>query len=340
VRRLADMIRIAVGGAGLALSLGAPAHADPVRLKFAFFASDRQFAYGGVVKPFADAVTLASNGAVAIDVHTSGVLERNYVQQLQLVRSGGADMAWVHPGLTPEAFPDNPVMELPNLFREAGEATEVFTHLITVGKLRGYEDMVVIGAFGSAPLTIHARVPVTSLADLKGKRIRTANETEGMVLKALGMAPEVMPINQTADALNRGAIDGATAAMEVLADFGISRFANHHYMLPLGSVPLLILMNRASFERLPVAGQRAIQEHSGKWTGDRYVATVARYESEIVRKLKAEPRRKIVNPSAADLDTARLTFRTVIGQWAAENPRARELLSIAEADLGKLRATR
>jgi TRAP-type transport system periplasmic protein len=316
------------------------ANAEPEKLKFAFFASDRQFAFGGVAKPFADAVNLASQGAVEVDLYPSGALERSYAQQAQLVRSGGADIAWVHPGLTPDLFPDNGVIELPGLFRDAREATGVFTHVTDKGLLRGYEDFFVIAAMASVPLTIHTRMPAASLADLKGKRIRTTNQTEGVVLKALGMEPELLPINQTSDALNRGAIDGTTAAMEVLADFGISRFASHHYMLGLGSVPLLVLMNRKKFEQLPEPAQNAIRAHSGKWAADRYISTVTRYEGEILKKLKADPRRKIVNPSQAELDVARRTFNSVIDDWSANNPHNRELLGTAEIELAKLRATR
>jgi TRAP-type C4-dicarboxylate transport system substrate-binding protein len=309
-------------------------------LRVSFFASDRQFAYSGVVKPFADAINLAGHGTVALDVYTSGALERGYPQQLRLVQEGGADIAWVNPGLTPELFPDNAVMELPGLFRDAREATQVFADLAEKRLLRGYDDLMVIGAFGSAPLTLHTRVPALSLADLKGKRIRAISRVESELLKTLGMEPMQIPINQTSDALNRGAIDGTSAAMEVLADFGISRFVNHHYLVGLGSVPLLLVMNRRRFEELPESAKQLIRDHSGKWVGDRYVATVSKYEADVLKKLKADSRRKFANPSPAELSEVRAAFKAVIEDWAADNPRGRELLATIEVELAKLRATR
>jgi TRAP-type C4-dicarboxylate transport system substrate-binding protein len=339
-RPFANILRSARCVALAVALLPLAAKAEPTKLKFAFFASDREFAFRGVVKPFADAVNSAANGAVEIELHPGGALERSYAQQAQLVLSGGADFAWLHPALTPELFPDNGVIELPGLFRDAQEATGVFTEVVASGRLRGYDAFVVIGAMASAPIAIHARPPVASLADLRTKKIRSGNRTEGVVLKALGMEPESLPINQTADAINRGAIDGATAGLEVLADFGISRFATNHYMLGLGSVPLLIVMNRKKFNQLPVPVQSIIRAHSGKWIASRYVATVNAYNAEILERLKADGRRRVTTPSTADLDHARSTFTSVIDRWKADNSHGQQLLTVAEAEIAKLRATR
>jgi hypothetical protein len=99
-------------------------------------------------------------------------------------------------------------------------------------------------------------------------------------------------------------------------------------------------MNRKRFEELSAPAQRAVREHSGKWIGDRYVSTVTRYEAEILRKLHGDPRRKVVNPPQAEIEQARGAFKIVIDEWTADNPRGRMLLTFAEAELARLRATR
>ena len=153
----------------LLILLTQAAKAEPEKLKFAFFASDREFAYQGVVKPFVDAVNTDGKGIVEVELYPSGVLGRSYAQQAELVLSGGADFAWVNPTLSPEIFHDNTVLELPGLFRNGKEATQVFTHLTQEGKLDGYEDFFLVATLGSYPLGIHTRVPTSSLDDLKGK---------------------------------------------------------------------------------------------------------------------------------------------------------------------------
>ncbi|MGZ5897926.1 MAG: TRAP transporter substrate-binding protein DctP [Xanthobacteraceae bacterium] len=316
------------------------AKAESEKLKFAFFASDLEFAYQGVVKPFVDAVNLEGKGIIEIDLYPSGVLGRSYAQQADLVLSGGADFAWVNPTLTPELFHDNTVLELPGLFRDGKEATQVFTLLTKTKTLQGYEDFFVIATLASSPLSIHTRVPTNSLGDLKGKRIRASNRTEYTVLKTLGMDPKSIPINEVADAINSGTIDGATAALEVLVDFGLSRFVTHHYMLDLGIVPLTVLMNRKKFDSLQPNAQAVIRKYSGDWTANHYPAAIDKYAGGIMEKLRADSRRNVVYPTPQDLAVARETFGAVVAQWADSEPRNRELLSIVQTEVAKLRSTR
>jgi len=315
------------------------ASAGTAKLKFAFFSSDREFAFRGVVKAFADAVNVAADGAVEIELYPGGVLERNYAKQAQLVLSGEADIAWAQPALTPDLFPDNGVMELPGLFRDLREAALVHTRLAQGGVLRGYDQFVVVGALATNPLVIHTRMPAFSLDDLAHKRIRSSSRTEGMVLKALGMVPYEVPITETSGALNRGMIDGATAALEAFADFGISRFTQYHYMLGLGCVPLLVVMNKRKFDELSEPVQNLIRRHGGDWMAARYVATAGAYNAEVLQRLKSDPRRSAIEPTAAERARAALAFEATIRDWTSADPRRRQLLERVQAELAILRAS-
>jgi TRAP-type C4-dicarboxylate transport system substrate-binding protein len=316
------------------------AHAEPIKLKFAFFSSDREFNYEGIVKPFVSAVNLEGKGIVEIELHPGGELGRSYAQQAQLVLSGDADLAWINPALTPGQFSDNTVIELPGLFRDANEATQVYAGLAAAGSLQGYQDFFLVAAIGTEPQTIHMRTPVASLDDLKGKKIRSGNKTEAAVLQALGMEPVMMPINQVAGAINSGALDGSMASLAALNDFGISRFATHHYLLGLGTRPLLIVMNRKKFDSLPEAAQDAIRRFSGAWSITRSVETNDAYGGQILEKLKSDPRRTVIYPSPQDLAKARIVFDSVATQWVGGNPHNRQLLDLVEAERAKLRSAR
>ena len=79
----------------LAWLLPAAAAAEPIKLKMAYFSSDRTTTYLAAIKPFVDAVNAEAAGLVQIDVSLSGTLGKNPTQQLQLVLDGTADLAFV-----------------------------------------------------------------------------------------------------------------------------------------------------------------------------------------------------------------------------------------------------
>jgi hypothetical protein len=111
----------------LALALSpAVAHADHAQA--CFLQSDRSTTYVAAVKPLVDAVNAVGKGLVEIVLYSRGVL--------------GRDIAFAVPGYSPERFSDNSGIELPGLFYDTREGTEVYTRLTRIA-LKRYEDFVV-----------------------------------------------------------------------------------------------------------------------------------------------------------------------------------------------------
>src|SRR5258708_37184716 len=163
--------------------------AEPIKLKMAYFSSDREPPYVTVLQPFGDAVNREGKGIVEVVPYPGGVLGRSYAKQAQLVLDGIADMAWVNPSLTPDRFPDDAVLEFPGLFRDLKEATLVRTRVAGSGALRGYEDFFVIAATANFPLMVHSRSQIGSLGDFLVTILRVNNLIEGNALKANGITP-------------------------------------------------------------------------------------------------------------------------------------------------------
>jgi TRAP-type C4-dicarboxylate transport system substrate-binding protein len=318
--------------------LPAAAAAEPIKLKMAYFSSDRTTTYLAAIKPFVDSVNAEAAGLVQIDVSLSGILGKNPTQQLQLVLDGTADLAFVVPGYTPERFPDNEVIELPGLFKNIREATLVYTGLIAANALRGYGDLFVVGAFAAEPETIHTRPPAASLEGLAGVRIRVNNPMQGAALVGLGMVPVEMPINQTSSAISSGDVGGAMVGPAPLVEFGISRVTSNHYLLVVSAAPLLVVMNRKKFEGLPEQAKQIIRKFSGERAAERYVEIYHAENDAALESLKQDPNRKVVIPSPVDLAHATAVFKAEVDTWSAADSRHRQLLAEAEAELNKIRA--
>jgi hypothetical protein len=57
-----------------------------------------------------------------------------------------------------------------------------------------------------------------------------------------------------------------------------------------------------------------------------------------MEQLKSDPKRKVIFPSDSDRILIEAAFKSVTEEWAAKDPRNRELLGLARAEIAKLRA--
>jgi TRAP-type C4-dicarboxylate transport system substrate-binding protein len=325
------------GAVALALLWSFAATAEPIQLKLAFFPPEDTAVYDSAVKPFVDAVNSEGKGVLAIEVYANGKLGKAVAEQPGLVLDGVADIAWVVPGQTPYRFPDNELLELPGRFRDAREGTLVYTRLIAANALRGYKDFFVIGAFTSAPTLIHSRMPIDSLASLKGQKIRANNAMEAEALERFGATPTVLPASQLAAAVGRGAIDGAAMSPTALFDFNVAPVAKNHYLLYGGAAPLVMVMNRNKFDGLPEAAKALIRKYSGERAAAAWIASWGGGEREYLVRIKSDPERKVVEPSASDLEAAQRTYQALSEVWGNKSARSRALLAMIEAELATIR---
>jgi len=331
----ARVLRLLVVVSALAPAMAA---ADPITLKFSFFTSDRSAIYQQLIKPFVDAVNADGKGLVEIKVYFSGAISKVQSAQPELLADGTADMAIVVPGQSPEQFSDIAVVELPGLFRDSQEASQVFTRLASGKILKGFDDYEVISAFVSTGESIHSRKPIALLSELNGQTIRVNNSLEATTLEKLGAIPVQLAINQTFEKLSEGKIDGATLPPSMLFEFGVGRVTSHHYMMQLGGAPIAIVMNHDKFTALPEPVQAIIRKDSGELLAVRSASGMAAVDQRILDELKSDPRRTVVVPSADDASVIKSTFASIVDQWAASSRHNRELLDRVRSEIAKLRS--
>ena len=313
------------------------ASADPVKLKLAFFSSDRSALYLAGIKPFVTAVNAAAKDLIHIEVNFSSTLGP-VVAEPQMLLDGTVDIAFMIPGYTPDVFYDDAVVELPGLFRDAREATLVYTRLATRHAFKSYDKFVVLGTFASEPESVHSRRPIATVADLKGLKLRANNASEAAAMDHLGAIPVLLPINKTTNAISEGTLDGAMVPPAMLFEFGIGRVANNHYMIRTSAALMLLAMNRQSFERLPADAQKIIQQYSGAWAAGRYVDTIEALNASVTEQVASDPKRKLVFPSPADRAIAQRAFDRVIQEWAGTDVEKARQLDLLRAELANLQS--
>jgi TRAP-type C4-dicarboxylate transport system substrate-binding protein len=247
--------------------------AEPIQLKLAFFGPEQALTYLSGIKPFVDGINAEGQGILTIQVYSGGVLGKAIADQPQLVIDGVADIAYVIPGQTPYRFPDNGLLEQPGLFRDARDGTLAYTRLIAADALRGYQDFFVIGAYTADPNLIHSREPIPSLASVKGQKLRANNAIEAEAIRRLGAVPNVMEAPKVANAIDKCAIDGASMSPMGVYEFGLANVTKHHYLMRSGVAPLVVLMNRKTFDALPDAAKALVRKYSGEWEAATWIAS-------------------------------------------------------------------
>ena len=152
------------------------------------------------------------------------------------------------------------------------------------------------------------------------------------------MVPVLMPPNEAVEALGRGTVDSVVTEPAALVDFGLDRVTNQDYMLDVGSTSFGILMSRAKFEALPQAAKDVLLKYSGAPFNERYTKEMTAYMADVHNRMKTDPKRTVVEPSAADLAAADRVFANVKKEWTAKDSRNAELLAKADQILADIRS--
>ncbi|MEM1386640.1 MAG: TRAP transporter substrate-binding protein [Pseudomonadota bacterium] len=247
------------------LATGHAASADDLR--FAHFMPPVAWQQGELFEAWGAAVSEASGGEVSVTVfpaQTLGKAPAGYDN----AKNGVADIAWTLQGYTAGRFPLTQVIELPGLFDTAAVGSCALQKLYDSGALDAeYTETKPLFFHVHAPGHIHSKdKPVTTVADLKGMKIRRPTAVIGTLLSELGAEPVGMPAPTIYENLERGVIDGYMLPWEAVTSFRADEITGFHTEFGFYSSAFIATMNQAAYDRLSDAGKKAVDENTGmKW---------------------------------------------------------------------------
>jgi len=325
----------AAGAALLAMPTGLRAQA--ATLRFSSFEPPTAALTARVMVPWAEEVGQVTGGAVRATVFPGGALGRNPAQQLRLVLDGVADIAWMVLGLTPGRFDDVDVVALPFLSNTALEASVGLWRMLERNAFDGFDDLKVLGIAATPPVKIHARFPIRTVEDLRGKRLRVAGDHLVRVAQALGAVPVQMSGAQIAESLSRGVIDATLNNWGFVGDFRVNEVTSHHLEMPMGAVAVMIAMRRDRFESLPEQARAAIDRISGEALSRRLAVVFDEIEGEYATRIAASGRNTVRRPTDAEVAAWRAAIDPVNQAWRQARPKNEQLFQAFSAELGRVR---
>lgn len=257
-----------LSGLAAGLLFAGSAMAQEVTLTVHHFLGPKAPAQADFLEPWAASIEEASEGRIAIEIYPSMSLGGKPPELYAQARDGVADIVWTLLGYTPGSFPRSEVFELPTVHRGSALSTSLAIQDVMDQLAEDFADTHPLLIYAHAGQALHmVEVPVRSLADVAGKKLRIPSRSGAMLIEAWGAQPVGMPVPDLPQALSKGAVDGA------LIPFEISLPLKTHEMVKsvtigadgrrFGTSVFIFTMNKERYESLPDDLQAIIDEHSG-----------------------------------------------------------------------------
>ncbi len=294
----------------LGASIGA-AHAEAKELRFGLFFSQRANVVQKVLIPWAKWFDGASGGTAKIKFFFGGSLGRNPRAQYKLVQGEVMDIGFVVPSYTPGTFPDMAIFQAPNMARDAIEGSQATWRLYEKGLLGGLDKIKVVGIFTTGAYSVHTTVPVKSVADLKGLKLRSGGSVQNEIVKAMGAVPVGMPPTRVAENITRGLLKGSVSEWNAAKTFKILEVTKHHFITSWGVLPLIIAMNKGTYAGLSAKAKAAIAK-SGQMMADLQGKASDEATKQAIAKIKADPNQTLTYASAADIAKMDKAFEPIL----------------------------
>lgn len=186
------------------------------------------------------------------------------------VKDGLVDLSFSVHGYTPGRYVMGKMAELPFL-GDSAVATSVAYQRIYEKHLAPFNEhkgMKVITVFTHGPGVIfNTKKPVTSLADLQGLKFRVGGGMVNEVGKALGVNMTLKPANESYEMLSSGVVDGTWFPDESVVSFKLDKLIKYRTAVPGGlyNTSFALVMNEATWNKIPKADQDVINKMSGEW---------------------------------------------------------------------------
>lgn len=260
---------------------------------------------------FAESLKKATNDEIAFTVYSGGTLVPAKAT-IQALRDGTAQLGIVYAGYTPAELPlNNVLVDLGFLVKDPMAASFAYTEinlsnkdLINEWKKQG---VIFAGGYSTPIYNFMCSKSIKSLADAKGKKIRTAGGTQTDWAASIGGVPVSVPIGDVYTGLSRGSVDCTMAEVPNLINSKFIEVAKSITRLDMGAVPgATYVLNPDFWKDLSPEHKKTMISLMAKGQADQQIGYAARTEEALK---EAQEKIKIIEPDQ-DLVDALQAFKT------------------------------
>ena len=167
-------------------------------------------------KDWADEVTKLSNGTITVTLFPSSQLGSG-PDHYDMVKRGVADFGLINPGYTPGRFPVIAVADLPFMSTDSLKAAPAMTQAGTRSTPpRRCRTTTCATSSRTSRARSTRKKEIKVPADVKGMKVRTANQTIAQYVTSMGGNSVQVPIMEAYETLKRGITDAITVPWDGL----------------------------------------------------------------------------------------------------------------------------
>lgn len=208
-------------------------------LIYSIFVSSEHLLTKDVAVPFADEVRERTNGEINFEISSGGALA-GARETLDAVENGTVDAGYIIDIYTPSALPQTALLsDLSLLIDNAvvGTAAMTETVLLDCAECReSFEkhNVMPLGFVATAVYALQCTSPVTSLDEMKGKKVR-ATGAWAPLIEQLGGTPVNIPTSELFEGLQRGALDCSVGPVSHLPSYSLYEVVTDVNEMPIGA---------------------------------------------------------------------------------------------------------
>ena len=308
----------------------------PIVWKAATF-SGPKFWSSATILWLANELKARTNGRLTIEVYTGGSSGIKQPASLSAVRDGLVEMMWFWGAAVSSELQAYETQTLPglipgdlNIHRAVGElVTPVMADFVK--KHNGLLYFYTVAEYRQ----IYSRVPIRSLAEMKGKKIRTQGALENDYTIRLGASPVSMTASDVYTALQQGVIDGAWIS-DAGAFFAFKWYEVTDYIIDLkdGGATCTFVINRDAFEALPKDIQKIVMDIQPEFEKKIYDSMFSL--AAIARKNLIEKGMKVVSWPEEELKKKQAIAASIWDSWyKSADEGARKIFDMTDSYLKK-----
>ncbi|MDP1684831.1 TRAP transporter substrate-binding protein [Hydrogenophaga sp.] len=284
--------------------------------------------YNDFEKPFwTTTVPALSGGQVTADIKGFNEMGLKGPELLRLMSQGVVEFGTATLSYFASDDPINEAVDLAGLTTDARTQRQVVTAFEPVyEKLYGGANGVKLLGLSPYPAQVlFCNAEMKSLADLKGKKVRTSSRTQAELIEALGGTSVTMAFGEVVPAMQNKVVDCAITGSMSGHSAKWYEVSTHLVALPINWNPQIHAVNQKAWNRLDPKVQTFLQTNIDKmldamWNGAA-AQTQLGYDCNTGAAACTQPvkgKMVLVQPSEADRALLKKTMQdTVLPKWAA-----------------------